>query len=80
LKTYIKKAFAEIRKNPTKAPKKEKKQVKVKKDDKNVHITINGKHKYRRDIRLNNTERKNRVAAKIQKFIEERKKAATKKK
>ena len=61
-----------------KAAKKE--QKKVQRDAKDPNITINGKHKYRRDRRLNNAQRKARVQDKINKFIEDRKKAATKKK
>ena len=71
-----KKVFAEIRKNPAKAKAQKKQQVAIKRDTKDVNITINGKHKYRRDKPLNNEQRKVRVAAKIEKFIADRKKAA----
>ena len=75
-----KKAFAEIRKTPTKAAAKKTEQKKVTHDAKDKNVSTNGKHKYRRDQKLNNAQRKERVAAKINKFIEERKKAATTKK
>jgi large subunit ribosomal protein L5e len=72
-----KKVFAEIRKNPTKAVVAKKEQKKIIRDPKNINICTNGKHKYRRDTKLNNQQRKDRVAAKIKKFIEDRTKAAT---
>jgi large subunit ribosomal protein L5e len=75
-----KKVFAEIRKDPSKKKAAKKEQKKVQRDPKDPNITINGKHKYRRDRRLNNAQRKARVQDKINKFIEDRKKAATKKK
>lgn len=81
----IKKVLAEVRKNPDKPAgikRKEKraKQKKVVRDPKDINIVTNGKHKYRRERRLNNQQRKDRVKAKIEKFIEERKKAISKKK
>lgn len=75
-----KKIFTEIRKNPAKKVVAKKEQKKVQRDPKDANISINGKHKYRRDQKLNNQQRKARVADKINKFIEERKKAAAKKK
>jgi len=77
-----KKVFAEIRKNPERAAGKSKKDKKsnITRDSANPNIVINGKHKYRRDVRLTNKQRKDRVQQKIQKFIEERKKALSKKK
>jgi len=75
-----KKVFAEIRKNPEKPAAKKKEQKEVKRDPKDNSIVINGKHKYKREVRLNNQQRKDRVQSKIQKFIEERKKAISKKK
>jgi len=75
-----KKVFAEIRKKPERNAMVVKEQKKVKRDSKNVSIITNGKHTYRGDVRLNNQQRKDRVAEKIRKFIEERKKAMSKKK
>lgn len=71
-----KKVFTEIRKNPDRAPMVKKVQKKVVRDTKDKSIVINGAKKYRRDFKLTNKERKDRVAAKINKFIEDRKKAA----
>lgn len=75
-----KKIFTEIRKDPSRKPAVKKEQKKIVRDAKDPNIVTNGKHKYRRDKRLNNQQRKKRVADKINKFIEERKKAAAKKK
>ena len=69
-----KKAHAEIRKNPAK-PKKEKKELKYTRDskDKNIVKAPNGKE-FRRDFKLTNAQRKQRVEEKIKKFLAERKK------
>jgi large subunit ribosomal protein L5e len=76
LEDLYKKIHAEIRKNPTAAAPKKKEQKKITRDKKDVSICVNGKHKYRRDVRLSNKQRKERVSKKIQNFINERKKAA----
>jgi len=75
-----KRVFADIRKKPERAPAVKKEQIKIKRDPKNANIVINGKKTYRQDTKLNNQQRKDRVAEKIKKFIEERKKAMSKKK
>ena len=85
IEELYKKIFAEIRKNadrPAGKKRKDKKkaQKKIVRDSSNVSIVTNGKHKYRSDVRLNNQQRKDRVAAKINKFVEERKKAMASKK
>lgn len=89
IEDLYKKVYQEIRKNPAKAPGKKrvkkqekKKNSKVKRDPKNINICTNGKHTYRRDKGITRDERKKRVADKIKKFIEDRKKAvkATKEK
>jgi len=73
-----KKVFAEIRKNPQKAPGKKKEQKKIGRDGSNPALCTNGKHKYLRHKKLNREQRKNRVADKIQQFVAERQKAAKK--
>lgn len=87
IEELYKKVYAEIRKNPkpvyakkkiTKQDRQNKKKAVA--DPKEPNIFTNGKHKYRRDQRLTNADRKKRVAAKIKKFLDERKKAAGKKK
>jgi large subunit ribosomal protein L5e len=76
-----KKIFTEVRKNPEKADgKKKSEQKKITRDPKDVNICTNGKHKYRRDKRISNQQRKDNVNKKIQKFIADRKKAAATKK
>lgn len=75
IEDLYKKVFAEIRKNPSKAPAKKREQKKIVRDTTDPNIVINGGKKYRRDTRLNNQQRKERVAAKINKFKEEREKA-----
>ena len=74
IESLYKKVHAEIRKNPEK-PEKKKEELKYqrKKDDKNIVIAPNGKE-FRRDFKLSNEQRKERVADKIQKFAEARKK------
>ena len=74
IESLYKKVHAEIRKNPDR-PKKEKKEYKYtrKEDDKNIIVAPNGKE-FRRDFKLTNQQRKERVAEKIQKFAESRKK------
>ena len=69
-----KKAHAEIRKNPLKEKaKKEKPKYTRDKDDKNIVVGPDGK-KFRRDFKLNNAQRKERVRAKIEEFIKNRNK------
>jgi large subunit ribosomal protein L5e len=75
-----KRVFEDIRKKPERAAMVKKTQKKVVRAGKDVNICTNGKHTYRNDVPLNNQQRKDRVAEKIKKFIEERKKAMTKKK
>jgi large subunit ribosomal protein L5e len=75
-----KRVFSDIRKKPERAAMVKKTQKKVVRAGKDVNICTNGKHTYRNDVPLNNQQRKDRVAEKIRKFIEERKKAMTKKK
>ena len=75
IEDLYKKVYAEIRKNPTKAPAKKNEQKPITRDTKDVNIVINGTKRYRRDVKLNNQQRKERVAVKIQKFREEREKA-----
>ena len=74
IESLYKKVHAEIRKNPDR-PQKEKKEYKYtrKEDDKNIIVAPNGKE-FRRDFKLTNQQRKERVAEKIQKFAESRKK------
>ena len=69
-----KKVFAEIRKDPMPV-KKEKKKLEYKRDekDKNLVTPPSGKQ-FRRDFRLTNKQRKDRVNEKIQKYLEARKK------
>ena len=69
-----KKVHAEIRKNPDRAEKK-KEEYKYTRDakDKNLVTGPNGKQ-FRRDVRLDNAQRKERVTEKIAKFVEARKK------
>ena len=74
IEALYKKVHAEIRKNPDRAPRKEEKyEYKRKEGDKNIVIAPNGKE-FRRDVKLTNQQRKERVADKIQKFAEERRK------
>ena len=87
IESLYKKVHAEIRKNPDRAEKKkeelkyksraEKKKAeskyKRKEGDKNIVIAPNGKE-FRRDVKLTIQQRKLRVADKIQKFAESRKK------
>ncbi|MCQ2817329.1 MAG: hypothetical protein MJ252_08705 [archaeon] len=69
-----KKIHSEIRKNPLKPEKKaEKPKYKRKDDDKNIIVAPSGKE-FRRDFRLTNAQRKERVKDKIRKYLEERKK------
>jgi len=75
-----KKVFAEIRKNPDRPAAKKNEQKKVVRDSKDVNIVINGKHKYRRDVRLKNNQRKERVANKIKEYIKKRQEQVTNKK
>lgn len=73
IEALYKKVHAEIRKNPDRAPKKEQKyEYKRKEDDKNIVIPPKGKE-FRRDVKLTNQQRKERVADKIQKYAESRK-------
>lgn len=80
LEDLYKKIHAEIRKNPLAPERKTREQRKVVRDKKNPNIVVNGKHTYRRDLRLTNKQRKDNVANKIKKFINDRKKAAAAKK
>ena len=74
IESLYKKVHAEIRKNPDRPEKKaEKPKYKRKEGDKNIVIAPDGKE-FRRDVRLSNQQRKERVADKIQKFAEARKK------
>jgi large subunit ribosomal protein L5e len=69
-----KKAHAEIRKNPLKEEtKKEKPKYIRDKDDKNIIVGPDGK-KFRRDFKLTNQQRKERVRAKIEEFLKNRNK------
>ena len=69
-----KKAHAEIRKNPLKeGAKKEKPKYTRDKDDKNIIVGPDGK-KFRRDFKLTNQQRKERVKAKIEEFLKNRNK------
>ena len=74
IESLYKKVHAEIRKNPDRAEKK-KQEYKYKRDekDKNIVVAPNGK-KFRRDVKLTNEQRKERVADKIREFAESRKK------
>ena len=74
IESLYKKVHAEIRKNPDRAEKKkEELKYKRKEGDKNIVIAPDGKE-FRRDVKLTNQQRKERVADKIQKFAEARKK------
>jgi hypothetical protein len=74
IEALYKKVHAEIRKNPDRAPKKDGKyEYKRKEGDKNIVVAPNGKE-FRRDVKMTNQQRKERVADKIQKFAEERRK------
>ena len=74
IEDLYKKVFAEIRKNPM-PPKKDKKELKYTRDakDKNLVNPPQGKQ-FRRDFRLTNAQRKDRVNDKIKKWLEARKK------
>ena len=74
IESLYKKVHAEIRKNPDRAEKK-KQEYKYKRDDKDKNIVVapDGK-KFRRDVKLTNAQRKERVADKIREFAESRKK------
>ena len=74
LEELYKKAHAEIRKNPL-PEKKDKKEQKYTRDakDKNIVTAPSGKQ-FRRDYRLTNAQRKERVQAKIAKYLADRKK------
>jgi large subunit ribosomal protein L5e len=69
-----KKVHAEIRKNPDR-PKKEKKEYKYTRDAKDKNL-VSGpdKKQFRRDVKLSNAQRKERVNEKIAKYFEARKK------
>ena len=74
IESLYKKVHAEIRKNPDRAEKKEEKlEYKRKEGDRNIVIAPNGKE-FRRDSKLTNQQTKERVADKIKKFAESRKK------
>jgi len=75
LEDLYKKVFSEIRKNPTKAPTKKKVQKPITRDTKDKNVCTNWAKKYRRDKKITNKERKQRVDEKIKKWVEERKKA-----
>ena len=74
IEDLYKKVHAEIRKNPER-PKKEEKEYKYQRDKKDHNLVTgpNGKQ-FRRDVRLKNAERKERVNEKIKKYLEARKK------
>lgn len=76
IEDLYKKALAEIRKNPKRVVPQKKEQKKVVADSKDPNVFTNGKHKYRRDQKLNREQRRKRVNEKIAKFVQERKKAA----
>ena len=72
IEDLYKKVHAEIRKNPLKAEKKAEKPVYKRKDDnKSIVVPPKGKE-FRRDFKLTNAQRKERVNQRIKKFIEER--------
>lgn len=72
LEDLYKKIHAEIRKNPLKKEKKaDKPKYKRKDGDKNIVIPPKGKE-FRRDYKLTNAQRKQRVNDKLQKFLKER--------
>lgn len=74
LEELYKKVHAEIRKNPLPEKKKKEEQKYTReKDDKNIIVAPSGK-KFRRDYKLTNQQRKERVQAKIKKYLAERKK------
>lgn len=74
LEELYKKVHAEIRKNPLPAQKKKEEQKYTRESgDKNIVVAPSGK-KFRRDYRLTNQQRKERVQAKIKKYLAERKK------
>jgi large subunit ribosomal protein L5e len=70
----IKKVHAEIKKNPDRPAKKERKQAKTEYEDKARTIVKNAKKPYRRDRKLTNQQRKQRVQEKIKKFAADRQK------
>jgi len=74
IEELYKKVHAEIRKNPEK-PKKEEKKLEYKRDpkDKNIVIAPDGKQ-FRRDVKITKQEKKNRANEKIKNFLEARKK------
>jgi large subunit ribosomal protein L5e len=72
IEDLYKKAHAEIRKNPAKTGKVTKPKYTRDKADKNIVVAPDGK-KFRRDVRLTNAQRKERVNEKIKQFIESRK-------
>jgi len=72
LDELYKKVHAAIRANPDRVAKAKKTQEKHTRDAKtNVFTTAKGK-KYRKDVKLSNVQRKQRVQEKIQKFLKER--------
>ena len=73
IESLYKKVHAEIRKDPSRpAKKKEELKYKRKEGDKNIIIAPDGKE-FRRDFKLTNQQRKERVADKIRKYAESRK-------
>ena len=73
IEALYKKVHAEIRKNPDRAPKKDGKyEYKRKEGDKNIVVAPDGKE-FRRDFKMTNQQRKERVADKIRKYAESRK-------
>ena len=74
IEDLYKKVFAEIRKN-TMPPKKDKKELKYTRDDKDKNLVTSPQGKqFRRDYRLTNEQRKERVNDKIKKWLDARKK------
>jgi len=68
-----KKVHAAIRASPAR-PNKQKKAVENKRDPKNPQVVISNGKRYTRNVRLSNSQRKERVQEKIRKYIQERKK------
>lgn len=72
IETLYKNIQTQIRSNPNRPDKKKTDQVKPTVDKKDKNLFTIGKHTFRRDQKLNNKQRKNRVQQKIQKYLKER--------
>jgi len=72
LRSLLKKVLAEIRKNPDRVKKAKKEQKKATYSDKERTVVTSAKKPYKKDRRLTNQQRKQRVKEKIDKYAKER--------